>query len=359
MRYRAFVSYSSADRAIGERLQREIEHFRIPRSLRGQDFGRGVVPKYLTPLFRDRSDASAGSNVTKTLTQALMESECLIVLSSPVSAQSHWVNTEIRTFKTLGRGDRIFPVLVDGRPCRNASSAPDGAFAPALLQEFDENGAVISEEAPEPLAADVRESGDGFHSATLKLVAAMTGIPLTLLTDRQREAEKREKKIVRIVAATMTVLAIAAGLAAIMAWRSEKTAQRRLAAAVKMAASGLDDAVEFRDSYDVPSQVIRTLLEGAQQDFGELIQDAGEPALELERVRLLTHFSDLYASLGEGDAQLKVAREALETVGHIGAGRRLLRPSSWFSPIEPSAINADRLGAMDALGVALAENDLV
>ena len=44
----------------------------------------------------------------------------------------------------------------------------------------------------------------------------------------------------------------------------------------------------------------------------------GEPALELERVRLLTHFSDLYASLGEGDAQLKVAREALETQARLG-----------------------------------------
>jgi tetratricopeptide (TPR) repeat protein len=318
-----------------------------------------VVSKHLTPLFRDRSDASAGHDLGKALNNALKDSEFLIVLGSPASAKSRWVNAEIRTFKALGRADRIFAVLVEGRPCRyDASSAPDGAFAPALFQEFDEDGAVISEDGPEPLAADVREAGDGFHTATLKLIAAITGIPLTQLTDRHREAEQRERKIIRIVAATMTVLAIAAVLAAVLAWRSEKTAQRRLAAAVKMAASGLDDAVEFRDSYDVPAAVIRALLEGAQQDFGELTQDAGQPALELERVRLLTHFSDLYAALGEGDAQLKVAREALETVDRVRAGRQFSKPSSWFSPVELSTVNTDRLGAIDALGLALSDNDL-
>jgi len=360
MRYREFVSYSSKDRVTGERLQRELEHFKIPRSLRGKDFGQAVVPKYLTPIFRDRSDATPDPNISRTLTQALSESNVLIVLSSPVAAQSLWVNKEIKTFKMLGRADRIFPVLVDGKPCRyDPSSAPDGAFPPALFQEFDSTGAVISEDVPEPLAADVRQSGDGFHNATLKLVAAMTGISLTLLTDRHREAEKRERRIARIVAAAMTVLAIAAATAAVLAWRSEKTAQRRLAAAVKMAASGLDDAVAFRDSHGVPSSVIRKLLEGSQQDFGELIEDTGEPGLELERVRLLTHFSDLYAALGETDAQLKVAREAVETVGRIRAGRRMFRPSTWLSPVASSVVEVDRLGAMDTLGVALSAKDSV
>src|SRR5688572_18005845 len=118
MRYRAFISYASADREIGQRFQRDIEHFKIPRALRGTDYGFGAAPKHLTPLFRDRADADASHNLTKTLQTALENSDALVVLCSPASARSPWVNAEIRTFEILGRSHRIFPVLIDGIPCR-------------------------------------------------------------------------------------------------------------------------------------------------------------------------------------------------------------------------------------------------
>ena len=98
MRYRAFISYASADRVVGERFQRAIEHYRLPKPLRGTDHGYGLVPKRLTPLFRDRSDASAGRDLGVTLRTALESSDALVVLCSPASARSKWVNEEIRTF---------------------------------------------------------------------------------------------------------------------------------------------------------------------------------------------------------------------------------------------------------------------
>ena len=82
MRYRAFISYASADRVVGARFHRAIEHFRIPKPLRGREHGRGPVPARLTPIFRDRTDADAGVRLADTLRAALEGSDALVVLCS-------------------------------------------------------------------------------------------------------------------------------------------------------------------------------------------------------------------------------------------------------------------------------------
>lgn len=357
MRYRAFISYSSVDREIGQRFQREIEHFKVPRALRGTDYGSGPVSKHLTPLFRDRADADASYDLTGTLHAALENSDGLVVLCSPVSARSPWVNAEIRIFEKLGRGHRIFPVLIDGLPLRfDAKAAPEGAFPPALFERFDTTGNLIAEDKPEPLAADIRDSGDGWHLATLKVIAGLTGVPLTLLSNRYQEAERRERLIVRWVAGVMAALALAAGITAVLAWRSEGRARDRLEAAIEMAARRVDDAARFQDAYGVPTAVIRKLLTGAEHDFDTLIRapDTRSPSLELQRGRLLALFSDLYRSVGERDRQLELARESVAVIGNVVSDRRLFAPSSWFARLPSrSEVERERLGALETLGLAL------
>ena len=138
------------------------------------------------------------------------------------------MNEEIRTFKALGRESRIFPVIVDGEPRRYDAGDAAGSLPPALFQRVDAAGVVVSDDGPEPLASDVRPTGDGFLLARLKVVAALTGVSLTELTERQHEAERRERIIVRSAAAAMAVLAIVASIAAVQAWRSAETARERL-----------------------------------------------------------------------------------------------------------------------------------
>jgi tetratricopeptide (TPR) repeat protein len=357
MRYRAFISYASADRVIGQRFQREIEHFKIPKALRGVDHGFGPVPKRLTPLFRDRSDADASSSLSETLRSALESSEALIVLCSPVSACSQWVNSEIKTFKMLGRGERVFPVLIDGSPERfDPHSAPTGAFPPALFQRFDSNGAVIAEDVPEPLAADLRDTGDGAHFAKLKVVAAIAGIPLTVLTQRQQEAERRERVIVRRVAGAMATLAILASVAAVLALRAEGRARARLEDAIEIAARRVDDAARFQDQYGVPTEVIRKLLTGAEHDFDELIRapDTTSPTLELQRGRLLVLFSDLYRTVGDGARELQLAQDGRAAIDKVPVRRAVFSPSTWFVRMpSPEDIEKERLAALEALGLAL------
>jgi eukaryotic-like serine/threonine-protein kinase len=70
----------------------------------------GLVPKRLIPIFRDRSDLDV-PHLGPRIEQALRDSAALVVLCSPSSVQSTWVGREVITFKLLGKGDRIFPVV--------------------------------------------------------------------------------------------------------------------------------------------------------------------------------------------------------------------------------------------------------
>lgn len=359
MRYRAFVSYASADRIIATRIQQAIERYRIPRGLRGADRGHGPVPTRLTPLFRDRSDAEAGGSLTDALSTALERSDALIVLCSPAAARSEWVGTEILRFKALGRSHRIFPVILTGSPERfDARLSPEGAFPAALFQRVDEAGTLLDVTDPEPLAADIRLTGDGFDLARLKVVAGLTGIPLTELTQRQFEAERRERLIVRAVAGVMTVLAAVAAVAAVLAYYAADAARTRLSNAIEMAARRVDDGARFGDEYGVPSEVIRQLLTGAERDFEALIgtDDTGVPALELQRGRLLVLFSRLYRAVGETTEQLARARDAVSTLDRVPVRRQLSQPQTWLATLPSQRdLTGEQLGALEALTLALSD----
>jgi hypothetical protein len=70
-RYYAFLSYSHKDRELAEWLHRELERFRVPHSLAGKLTANGVVPRRLTPIFRDQQDLSAGADLAEEIKAAL------------------------------------------------------------------------------------------------------------------------------------------------------------------------------------------------------------------------------------------------------------------------------------------------
>src|SRR5262249_47986059 len=97
--YRAFLSYSHRDREWGDWLHRRLESWPVPKDLVGQRRAPGPVPSKLRPIFRDRLDMEAGQSLREQVVAALGASEALIVLCSPHSAHSAYVNEEIRQFK--------------------------------------------------------------------------------------------------------------------------------------------------------------------------------------------------------------------------------------------------------------------
>ena len=182
LRYKAFISYSHQDEAWAAWLHRALESYHIPRRLIGKPGRSGDIPARINPVFRDREDLSAARDLSKRIVEALQNSESLIVVCSPESARSRWVNQEIREFQSMGRGNRIYCLIVDGDP--QSEPADQCCFPPAL---FDKGG----QQSFEPLAADARKWADGKRLAMLKLVAGILGIRLDEL--RQRDLHRRRR----------------------------------------------------------------------------------------------------------------------------------------------------------------------
>jgi len=87
-RYYAFLSYSHQDKQLADWLHRELEKFRVPTALAGKLTAHGVVPRRLTPIFRDQHDLSAGGDLAVEIKAALAASQFLVVLCSPTAARS-------------------------------------------------------------------------------------------------------------------------------------------------------------------------------------------------------------------------------------------------------------------------------
>ena len=109
--YYAFISYKREDERMAKWLQHKLEHYKLPSNLNG----RTDFPRTMRPIFRDTTELNPG-NLPQQIHDALAASKYLIVICSPRSAQSYWVNKEIETFMDMGRQDRIIPFIIDGYP---------------------------------------------------------------------------------------------------------------------------------------------------------------------------------------------------------------------------------------------------
>ena len=82
----AFISYSHRDLSHGIWLQKKLETFHIPNDMRG-DRHKGQRLR----IFRDQTDL-AGTELQDSLRRNLEDSRFLIVICSPSSAASPWVD---------------------------------------------------------------------------------------------------------------------------------------------------------------------------------------------------------------------------------------------------------------------------
>jgi len=166
LKYRAFISYSHADTPQAKWLHRGLEGFRIDGDLVGRETKNGAVPKTLKPIFRDRDDFTAGHTLTEQTLAALDASAALIVICSPAAVNSHYVNEEIRLFKSRHPKRPVIPLIVDGRP-----GDPERECFPSALKFKVEAKGRIGKKPLELLAADAREEGAGKPPALAKIIA--------------------------------------------------------------------------------------------------------------------------------------------------------------------------------------------
>lgn len=202
-KYWAFISYSHADEEWAKWLHKSIETYRVPRKMVGRETGNGALPKRLFPVFRDRDELPGASDLGGKIQEALKTSRSLIVICSPKSAVSKWVNEEVKTYKSLGRADHVLCLMIDGEP----NAAPDSGllecFPRAVRFQVGADREIIEEPA-EPIAADARPGKDGKTNALFKLLSGMMGVGYDEL--RQREKQRQRQRQLRLSALVVAVL---------------------------------------------------------------------------------------------------------------------------------------------------------
>jgi tetratricopeptide (TPR) repeat protein len=211
-KYWAFISYSHRDARVARTLQRALETYRLPARLIGRHGPDGALPRALKPIFLDRDELQAGADLHASVRAALERSRFLIVVCTPDAVRSPWVNREIAVFKEVHGAARVLAVIVAGEPfaARTTGREAEECFPPALCA----NGTDVEGAELEPIAADLRASGDGWRRTIQKLVAGMIGVGVDELI--RRDAQRRTRRFAVVAAAAlagmaaMTVLTITA-----------------------------------------------------------------------------------------------------------------------------------------------------
>lgn len=207
-KYNAFISYrhSELDSRIAALIQRQLEHYDIPRKLQKKT---GI--KRFERIFLDKEELLTTSDINNDITQAIMNSEFLIVICSTHTAESIWVEKEIETFLMYHPKSNILTVLADG--------AVPSEVIPEVLQHdtvtryLADGNVVTYDELMEPLSCDYRMKDKKTRKRELaRLAAALLGCSYDELLQRRRQYERRRAAAV-LSAAFIATLAFAGYMA--------------------------------------------------------------------------------------------------------------------------------------------------
>ena len=203
-KYFAFISYNSKDTVWGKKLQKKLEHYRMPSTLCSE---HGWERTPIKPVFFAPTDIQPGG-LTEELQERLRASKNLIVICSPNSAQSEWVGKEIEFFHSLGRTKNIHFFIVDGTP---HSGNPDTeCFNPVI----DQLG------LPEILGANIHEKNYRWpwlnkERAYVQLVSKLLGVEFDAIWQRHKR-----QLIRKAVAWTVGIIAVLCAL--VFIWRNNQ-----------------------------------------------------------------------------------------------------------------------------------------
>ena len=262
-KYRAFISYSHQDQAWAQWLHKALETYRVPSRLVGTQTPAGIIPRRLAPIFRDRDELSSATDLSGKVNEALAQSAALIIVCSPRSATSLWVNKEVLAFRRLTHSNPIFCLIVDGEPNASdlAGREAEECFAPALRFQLDADGQP-TQERTEPIAADARPGKDGKANAKLKLISGLLDVGFDAL--KQREQQRRIRRmaaitalalLVMLITTTLAVNAVIARKAAVVAREAAERHQKQAESLVDFMLGDLSDKLSQVQRLDIMQAV--------------------------------------------------------------------------------------------------------
>jgi tetratricopeptide (TPR) repeat protein len=309
-------------------LHARLEGFDLGDDLVGRETARGRVPNALRPIFRDRDEFSPGHSLSDETRVALDASAALIVICSPNAAKSHYVNEEIRLFKSRHADRFVIPLIVDDVP----GHAQPHCFPSALAFKVTDDGTVTA--TPDAiLAADARKTADGRDLALAKVVASLIGVPVDDVRKRQALTQAWWIKVTAAVVGVVAVLAVVSGF---LVWkdRREQVQQAAQTAAQARQLANIQALVEKLTANqpqgaEAPGrkQAITDAVEAAQKGAA-----AGNTrlarALELLQQGKIADAEPLFRAVADEREQASKAagREAAEAWRNLGAIAGLADP---------------------------------
>ena len=199
--YRAFISYrhKPLDMETAKKLHRRIEQYTVPADVRRNG------EKKLGLVFRDQDELPISNNLSENIRTALDRSEFLIVVCTPDTPGSVWVQREIAYFKEHHDEDHVLAIL--------AAGTPETSFPAQLTEKRDGSGKVT--EIIEPLAANIAADSASkrnrlFRTESLRILASLIGCPYDALY--RREQRRRTRKAATAAAAIGAALAVFIGV---------------------------------------------------------------------------------------------------------------------------------------------------
>lgn len=293
-KYAAFMSYSHRDQKAANWLHKRIETYRLPKGLRGKQSEPSKTQGQLSPIFKDREELPSAPSLSKIINQALEDSAFLIVVCSPSAAKSEWVNAEILEFKMHHGDERVLAYIVDGEP--NATDPQLECFPPALLKSVGPHGENPGKRL-EPVAADARRHADTPGQASLKIIAGLLGVGFDRL--RQRETQRKNKRLLMITTTATLGFVLASGLAinAILA-RNEAQQQRERAEisarTAKRTSDFLVDAFQLAGPNEAQGRSV-TAVEILDRSVASIENLQSEPQIQ---TALMHSMGEAYTGLG-------------------------------------------------------------
>lgn len=180
-KYVAFISYQRSDEEWAKWFHHQLEYYHLPTDLYVEENEEPI--KSLRPIFLDEAEL-AGGNLDNAIKSALNDSLYLIVICSPCSAKSDWVNKEVQDFIDSGRINNVIPVIVDGIPY---SKDPETeCFVPALCK--------LEKTKMELRGINVKV---GKEMSSVKVVSQILGVAFDSLWNRyEREKEQERNRLI-------------------------------------------------------------------------------------------------------------------------------------------------------------------
>lgn len=217
--YNAFISYShAADDKFAPALQDALHKFAKP-----------WYKKRNLEVFRDESSLSASPHLWSNITQALDEAEYLIILASPSSQKSKWVNREIEYWLEHRSIEKILIALTDGSITWDDQNKcflnPENhSLPPALDNKFDS----------EPFYIDLRQSKTEqdlsldnpiFKKEVLKLAAKLHNTTPNNLASEEVSVHRKMIRLRNGAISSLLVLLIAVVIAGLYANKRRREAE--------------------------------------------------------------------------------------------------------------------------------------